>query len=194
MQESENSDFISVSEEESGQRLDVILARRYQEVKSRTYFQYLIDNGFVLVNGQPIKKSLKPAFEDEIEVHFQLTPEIKVAPEPIPLNIIFEDEYLLVINKPAGMVVHPAAGNWSGTVVNALAYHCQGILDRFTEPNESLRPGIVHRLDKDTSGLLIAAKQTLVQQRLVSQFAQKKYIKCTTPFAWAPHLRGKSGR
>jgi 23S rRNA pseudouridine1911/1915/1917 synthase len=179
IQDNENIDLIIITKEEAGQRLDKILALRYKQAKSRTYFQYLFENGFVLLNGNPIKKSLKPIPGDEIEVHFQLTPDIAIIPEPIPLHIIFEDEYLLVVNKPAGMVVHPAVGNWSGTFVNALMYHCKDLAPRLADPKESstLRPGIVHRLDKDTSGLLIAAKQTLTQQRLISLFASKEILK-----------------
>jgi 23S rRNA pseudouridine1911/1915/1917 synthase len=175
----ENVDLIIISENEAGQRLDKILALRYKDIKSRTYFEYLFENGFVLINGNPIKKSLKPCPGDEIEVHFQITPEITIAPESIPLDIIFEDEYLLVVNKPPGMVVHPAVGNWSGTFVNALMFHCKDHMHQFSPPKEGplIRPGIVHRLDKDTSGLLIAAKQTLVQQRLVSMFASKDIYK-----------------
>ncbi len=174
-----NIDWIIINEEESGHRLDKILALRYKQVKSRTYFQYLFDNDFVLLNGNPIKKSIKPSLGDEIEVHFQLTPEMALTPEPIPLDILFEDDYLLVINKPVGMVVHPAVGNWTGTFVNALMHHCQDLRHQFAGLYEEplLRPGIVHRLDKDTSGLLIAAKQTLAQQRLISMFASKEIHK-----------------
>ena len=97
--EHEDVDLIVISEAEAGQRLDKILALRYKDIKSRTYFEYLFENGFVLIHGNPIKKSLKPNPGDEIEVHFQIPPEITIAPESIPLDIIFEDEYLLVVNN-----------------------------------------------------------------------------------------------
>ncbi len=177
--DAENSDIVVITPEEAGQRLDKILAQRYKDVKSRSYFEYLFENGFVLINSGPVKKSHKPSLGDEVEVHFQLTPEITITPECIPLEILYEDEYLLVVNKPPGMVVHPAVGNWSGTFVNALMFHCKDLMQQFAQGGEGplIRPGIVHRLDKDTSGLLIAAKQTLVQQRLVSMFASREVHK-----------------
>ena len=162
-----------IDEEGVGERLDKILAKRYREIHSRTYFQTLITEHNVLVNGEPVKKRTKLSLGDEIEVCFVLSPDIEISPEPIPLNILFEDEYLLVVNKPAGMVVHPAPGNWSGTFVNALLYYCK---NHFVD-QPSLRPGIVHRLDKDTSGLLIAAKTALTQQRLIEMFATRKVYK-----------------
>jgi 23S rRNA pseudouridine1911/1915/1917 synthase len=174
-------DFITITEAEEGQRLDTILAKRFDQVKSRTYFQYLIEEGFVLLNGNSVKKRDRPKVGDEIEIDFQLTPELTLAPEPIPLEVIFEDEYLIVVNKPAGMVVHPAVGHWQGTFVNALLYHCQGQFSDLTKPDlsdsSSLRPGIVHRLDKDTTGLLIAAKDSYTQQRLTNMFASKQIHK-----------------
>ncbi len=125
------------------------------------------------MNGLPVKKRVRPKAGDEVEIFFVLTNEIDVLPENIPLEIIFEDEHLLVVNKPAGMVVHPAAGNWSGTFVNAFLYHCKHLpMDA-----SNLRPGIVHRLDKDTSGVLIGAKTALAHQRLVSQFAGREVYK-----------------
>lgn len=163
---------ITILHEESGERIDKILAQRFTQLKSRTYFQMLIEEGKVLLNGSPIKKREKPKSGDEISVHFILEPEIGLEPEDIPLEIIFEDDHLIVVNKPAGMVVHPAAGNWTGTFVNALLYHCQQLPD--TSP---LRPGIVHRLDKDTTGLLIAAKTSQAHSRLISLFSSRKIVK-----------------
>lgn len=168
----EESEIIIINEAEQGERLDKILAQRYQK-QSRTYFQYLIEEHLVLLNGEPVKKRVKPSAGDEVEVEFALSPEINLNPEPIPLNILYEDDYLLAVNKPAGMVVHPAPGNWSGTFVNALLYHCKNL----SLENESLRPGIVHRLDKDTSGVLLAAKTTLIQQKLVEIFSERKIYK-----------------
>jgi 23S rRNA pseudouridine1911/1915/1917 synthase len=169
----EDTEAIFISEAEAGERLDKILAGRFPN-NSRTYFQYLIEQGCVLVNGSPEKKRFRPEEGDEIEVEFILSPELDLSPEPIPLNVIYEDAHLLIINKPPGLVVHPAVGNWSGTFVNALLYHCQN-----TEMwgKENVRPGIVHRLDKGTSGVLLAAKTPVVQQRLIEMFAARQMEK-----------------
>jgi 23S rRNA pseudouridine1911/1915/1917 synthase len=171
--EAEEIDLLLVTEDEAGERLDKILAKRFKEVYSRTYFQYLIDEQLVLLNGAPVKKRIKPEVGDEIEVQFAATPEIQLSPEFIPLSMIYEDEHLVVINKPAGMVVHPAPGNWSGTFVNALLYYCGQLAGQ----EESIRPGIVHRLDKDTSGILVAAKTLEMQQKLTALFASRKVYK-----------------
>lgn len=165
---------ISVTAEEAGMRLDRLLAARYGEERSRTYFQHLIEQGAVLVNDKPVKKRVKPKMGDEVEICFILTPELNIGPEDIPLEVVFEDEDILVINKPAGLVVHPAVGNWTGTFVNALLYYCRSLA---AEDPSSIRPGIVHRLDKDTSGLLIAAKNLVAQQHLIEMFAQRQVHK-----------------
>lgn len=170
----ESTDLLIVTEEEIGERLDKILAKRFKEVYSRTYFQNLIDEQLVLLNGLPVKKRIKPQEGDEIEVEFAASPEIDLSPEPIPLDIIYEDEHLLAVNKPAGMVVHPAPGHWNGTFVNALLYHC-GSLPKTEE--QSLRPGIVHRLDKETSGVLLAAKSLIMQQKLITLFSSRQVYK-----------------
>jgi 23S rRNA pseudouridine1911/1915/1917 synthase len=162
---------IHVKAEEAEFRLDKLLALRYPEY-SRQYFQYLIRERLVLVNGSLAKKAAKLEEGDEIEIEFALTPEISLKPEAIALEILFEDNDLIAINKPPGMVVHPAVGNWSGTFVNALLYHCQHL-----PKGESLRPGIVHRLDKDTSGVLIAAKNERAQQLMVEKFANRQIEK-----------------
>lgn len=164
----EENEYIFVSEQEAGQRLDVLLTKRFAGVQSRTYFQSLIEQQHVLVNGVAAKKRILPKAGDEIEIHFICSPELTLEAEPIPLEILYEDEYLLAVNKPAGMVVHPAVGNWTGTFVNALLYHCKKL-----DLTGTLRPGIVHRLDKDTSGVLLAAKTTVAQQRLVEAFASR---------------------
>ena len=170
--EAEDTDLLIVTAEEAGERLDKILANRFREVYSRSYFQYLIDEQLVFLNGFPVKKRIKPLAGDEIEVKFVATPEIQLTPENIPLSIIYEDEYLLVVNKPAGMVVHPAPGNWTGTFVNALIYHCDSL-----PISDGLRPGIVHRLDKETSGLLVASKTIEMQQKLTNLFASRQVYK-----------------
>jgi len=152
-------------------RLDKFLTQKYPGY-SRTYFQYLIENGFVLVNGKQLKKKDETQADDDIEVCFQLTPEISLEPENIPLDIVFEDDHLLIINKPAGMVVHPAPGHPQHTFVHALLHHCKGL--PFAD---TLRPGIVHRLDKDTSGVLLAAKTLETHQKLISLFCNRKIVK-----------------
>lgn len=169
----EEHDLIIVAEDEAGTRLDKLLAERFKENHSRSYFQYLIDQHLVLLNGEPVKKRIKPLCGDEIEVQFAATPEISLSPEQIPLEVIFEDEHLLAVNKPAGLVIHPAPGNWSGTFVNALLYHCR----QLESVENSLRPGIVHRLDKDTSGILLAAKTLESQQKLIALFASRGIYK-----------------
>lgn len=162
-----------VSEAEAGERIDKLLSTRFAGVQSRQYFQRLISDGYVRVNGADVKKKDKPLTGDEIEVQFVLTPEIALDPEPIPLDILYEDEQLIAVNKPAGMVVHPAPGNWRGTFVNALLHHCI-TLDREQSP---LRPGIVHRLDKETTGVLLAAKTNWMHQRLVGLFQGRQMRK-----------------
>ena len=176
-----------VSEAEEGTRMDSLLFKRFEGEHSRTYFQYLIAEKLVLINGEPIKKRIKPKQGDKVEISFVLTPEIELTPENIPLNIIYEDESILVVNKPAGMVVHPAVGNWTGTFVNAFIYHCKELKAQEKSKEEkgeeskkkgklgdnSLRPGIVHRLDKETSGILVAAKTTAAHKSLVSQFSER---------------------
>jgi 23S rRNA pseudouridine1911/1915/1917 synthase len=166
-----STENIIVSNEMIEHRLDRLLSQQFPAY-SRTYFQYLIEQGFVLVNGLPIKKKDKPKTGDEIEVCFQLTPEISLEPENIPLDILYEDDHLLAINKPAGMVTHPAPGHYTATFVHGLLYHCK------TLPNaDTLRPGIVHRLDKDTSGILLAAKTSEAHQKLVEMFCERKLEK-----------------
>jgi 23S rRNA pseudouridine1911/1915/1917 synthase len=165
-------DSLIIAPCEAGQRIDKLLTDRYPTF-SRTYFQKLIEEGFVLLNDKPIKKRFAPEVGDEIEVCFQLTPEISLEPESIPLDILFEDEHLIAVNKPSGMVVHPAPGHWNGTFVNALLAHCQNLASN----GDPLRPGIVHRLDKDTSGILLAAKTAQAHQKLVQMFATRQMEK-----------------
>ena len=172
MLEQEEIDTIYVTEEEEGLRIDKLLSLRYGQ-KSRTYFQFLIEKKAVLLNGEKVKKSTIPKKGDEIEILFILTDEISLQPQNIPLDIIYEDDDILAINKPAGMVVHPAPGNWTNTFVNALLYHCKNI----SNPEKTLRPGIVHRLDKDTSGILLAAKNEEAHRKLIEQFSSRKIEK-----------------
>jgi 23S rRNA pseudouridine1911/1915/1917 synthase len=141
---------------------------------SRTYFQSLIEKGSVLVNGEVIKKREKPSLGDEIEICFELPEELSVEPEDIPLAVLYEDEHIIAVNKPASMVVHPAPGHPRSTFVNALLYHCKSI-EKLEE--KTLRPGIVHRLDKETTGILLAAKTTDAHRALVKMFSERKIHK-----------------
>ena len=159
-------------------RLDKLLSEKFKS-NSRTYFQYLIENGSVLVNNKKVKKRFIPKIGDEIEIFFQALPDISLKAENIPLDILYEDEYIIAINKKANMVVHPAVGNWSNTFVNALLYHCKDLIYK----DSDIRPGIVHRLDKNTTGVLLAAKTIKAQQKLIEQFKnreiKKKYLAIT---------------
>lgn len=136
--------------------------------KSRSFVQTLIQEGHILVNGSVKKSNYKIRLGDQIQVMVPPPRELKVDPENIPLEIVYEDEDLLVVNKPQGMVVHPAPGAWTGTMVNALLYHCLSL----SGINGILRPGIVHRIDKDTSGLLVVAKSDLAHQGLAQQIKE----------------------
>ena len=133
---------------------------------SRSMLQKLLGEGKVAVNGKSAVKSYSVRCGDEIVIEVPEPTELDVVPENIPVEIVYQDEHLLVVNKPKGMVVHPAAGNYSGTLVNALLYHCKGQLSSI---NGVIRPGIVHRIDKDTSGLLIVAKNDTAHVKLAEQ-------------------------
>lgn len=150
----------------AGIRLDVGICRELG--KSRSFVQNLIEDGLVLVNGKTQKSNYKVRTDDVIQVEIPEPKELSVAPEAIQLDIVYEDSDLLVVNKPQGMVVHPAPGAWTGTLVNALLYHCQNL----SGINGVLRPGIVHRIDKDTSGLLVVAKNDQAHQGLAAQIKE----------------------
>lgn len=146
-------------------RIDKYLSEESLEL-SRSYIQKIITNGGVTVNGQPVKSSYRVNEDDTIIID---VPEIivpEILPENIPLNIVYEDSDLIVVNKPKDMVVHPAPGHYSGTLVNGLMYHCKDL----SGINGVLRPGIVHRIDKDTSGLLVCAKNDFAHSCLAAQF------------------------
>src|SRR5689334_1278681 len=137
-----DSHSLVVAEHEADLRLDRLLSLHFPDY-SRTYFQSLIEQQSVVVNGKILKKGKKVEIGDEIEVCFLLPPEWDLQPENIPLNILYEDNHLIVVNKPKGMVVHPAPGHRCHTFVNALLFHCQNLQHTFSE--EAIRPGIVHR-------------------------------------------------
>ncbi len=150
--------------ETAGLRLDAFLAQ--QTDLTRSAVQKLLESGGVLVNGAPVKKNYKTQLGDEIELTLPQPEPVEILPEDIPLDIRYEDQDVIVINKPKGLVVHPAPGHWSGTLVNALMYHCR---DSLSGINGQLRPGIVHRIDMDTSGLLIVAKNDFAHTALAEQ-------------------------
>ena len=164
-----------VKEKDSNQRLDAFLVKRYPK-HSRTFLQKLIKNGDILVNGGKVKTGYTIYADDKISVNVPAPVDNEVIGEDIPLDIVFEDKDLLVINKAAGMVVHPAVGNYHGTLVNAL----MGNKSKLSSIGGVIRPGIVHRLDKDTSGLLVIAKNDAAHQSLSKQIkdhtAIRKYL------------------
>lgn len=154
----------TVPPEAAGSRLDAWLAGVTDQTRSA--LQQLMEKGAVRCNGRPVSKSLRVAAGDTVEVELPEPVEIAVVPQDIPLDVVYEDDALLVINKPKGMVVHPAPGNPDGTLVNALLWHCRGQLSGI---NGEIRPGIVHRIDKDTSGLLVVAKTNEAHIGLAAQ-------------------------
>ncbi len=165
-------DFLKVGPEDAGVRLDTYLASQFGGW-SRARLQRLIENEDVLVNGKVAKPSYKLREHDEIEVELIAPPADFFAPENIPIEIVYEDETLAVVNKPAGLVVHPASGTPSGTLANAIAYHFQQLPDG----GAGVRPGIVHRLDRDTSGLLVVAKTDAALENLSDQFRDRTVFK-----------------
>ena len=157
--------FFTVSFENNGERIDKLIAMLDESI-TRSSVQKLIEEENVTVNGKVPPKNLKLKTGDEIVISIPDPVLPEALPENIPLDIVYEDSDLLVVNKPKGMVVHPATGNYSGTLVNALLYHCG---DSLSGINGVLRPGIVHRIDKDTSGLLIVAKNDFSHRLLAEQ-------------------------
>ena len=155
-----------------GVRLDAFISSELDI--SRSLAAELIDGGKVTVNGKPAKKSNKVMTGNEVSVELPELSEPEALPEDIPLDIVYEDDDLLVVNKPKGMVVHPAPGNPDGTLVNALLYHCRGSLSGI---NGVMRPGIVHRIDKDTSGLLIVAKNDAAHRSLAEQIKEHSFTR-----------------
>lgn len=170
---SDNVIMLTADETHSGMRIDKLLSACGEEI-SRSLAQKLIENGSVTVNGKTVSKSCTINAGDEITAVIPEPQTLDVLPENIPLDIIYEDDYLLVVNKPKGMVVHPAAGNYTGTLVNALMYHCG---NRLSSINGVIRPGIVHRIDKNTSGLLIVAKTDAAHTGLAAQIKEHSFTR-----------------
>ncbi len=161
--------IFSIDKEHQSTRLDLVLSLQFEEI-SRSFVQKLIESGNVKINGETcFVKKYKVNEGDEIEIDIPQPKELKIEAEDIPLDIVYEDDDVLVVDKPRGMVVHPAAGNENGTLVNAIMYHCG---DRLSSINGVIRPGIVHRIDKDTSGLLVIAKNDSAHESLSRQLAE----------------------
>jgi len=178
---------LKVDREASGQRVDAYVASQI-EGYSRTQIARSIKEGHLTINGKLAKANYHVRAGDQIRIALPVWRETTVEPENIPLDIVYEDDDLLVINKPAGMVTHPGVGNRSGTLVNALMYHCRNL----SEVGGPERPGIVHRLDKGTSGLLVAVKNESAHRELANQLKDKTLFREYIAFAWG-HLKDSSG-
>lgn len=165
--------FFICESDSTGKRVDTFLSTKCDGL-SRSAITKKIEKGMVLVNGKIISKSYKLAESDTIEITLEDPVELDVVPQDIPLDIVYEDDDILVVNKPKGMVVHPAAGNYTDTLVNALMYHCK---DSLSGINGVLRPGIVHRIDKNTSGLLIVAKNDRSHHHLAEQIKEHSFTR-----------------
>lgn len=172
--EMENFRFL-ITEEQEDERIDKCIGGLIDSL-SRSYIQKLIGEGQVLVNGKPVKANYRLKAEDEVLLWIPKAIEPDIVPENIPLDILYEDEDILIVNKPKGMVVHPAAGHYSGTLVNAVMYHCK---DQLSGINGVMRPGIVHRIDKDTTGSIIVCKNDFshifIAEQLKKHSLNRKY-------------------
>jgi len=179
---------IQITIEESGERIDALLARILPQY-SRSQIQKCLDSGAVLLDGRPLKKNYRGNAGEVIELFLPETQDIPLEAQDIPLDVVYEDADIIVINKPRGMVVHPAPGHPDGTLVNALMYHCG---DSLSGIGGERRPGIVHRIDKDTSGLIVAAKNDMAHKGLSAQLSDhslyREYEAVVTG-----HMRGDSG-
>jgi len=176
-----------IEEEDAGIRIDKFLAEQVEEW-SRSQIQQWIKEGYVQVGGNQVKSNYKLADNDEVILSVPPKKELKIEAEPIPLDIVYEDQDVVVVNKPRGMVVHPAPGHYFGTLVNALLAHCKDL----SGINGILRPGIVHRIDKDTSGLLMIAKNDLAHESLAKQLKNHTVHRIYTALVHGniPHDKG----
>ncbi|MEF9921850.1 MAG: RluA family pseudouridine synthase [Anaerovoracaceae bacterium] len=160
---------IYIEDKYEGTRIDLVLSLALSET-SRSFIQKLFEKNMIAVNGEVCKsKKYKVVSGDKVEIQIPEPTELIIEAENIPITIVYEDDDVLVVNKPKGMVVHPAVGNYTGTLVNAIMYHCG---DRLSSINGVIRPGIVHRIDKDTSGLLMVAKNDIAHESLSKQLAE----------------------
>lgn len=178
---------IIVPNQKKPERIDTFLTGSIANI-SRTRVQQLIQIDMILVNGETIKPSFIVSGSEKIDITLPRPQKTEVLAQNIPLDILYEDKFLIVINKPAGMVVHPAIGNRDGTLVNALLYYCTDL----SGVNGVIRPGIVHRLDKDTSGILVAAKDDVSHRYLSNQFSDRTILRDYMALVWG-HLKKKSG-
>ena len=167
----------SIGKEYEGKRLDSFLTNNLEDI-SRNRIQKLIEEGKIIVNNKKINKNYKLKENDNIIVYIEEAKDIDILPENIPLDIVYEDEDIILINKPQDMVVHPANGHYEHTLVNALMYHCK---DNLSGINGIMRPGIVHRIDKDTSGILVVAKNDKAHINLSEQIKNHDYFKNAWP-------------
>ena len=165
--------ILDATPNDKGVRIDKFISENADDV-SRSFASKLCEDGQVIISGKAVGKNYKLKGDEEIVIDMPEPEEIEILPEDIPLNIVYEDSDVIVINKPQGMVVHPAPGNYTGTLVNALMFHCKGELSGI---NGVIRPGIVHRIDKDTSGLLIVAKNNDAHMKLSAQLKDRKALR-----------------
>ncbi len=172
---------LQVSKVQCAMRIDQYLTRQIENA-TRNKVQEAIEEGRVLVNERCVKSNYRVKSCDLIQITFLRPPAPELAPEDIPIDIVYEDEDLMVINKKPGMVVHPAFGNWTGTLANAILHHIGRNADELDK--SALRPGIVHRLDKNTSGLIIVAKNPVALHRLARQFADRQVVKIYKAIVW----------
>jgi 23S rRNA pseudouridine1911/1915/1917 synthase len=177
-----------VSQENAGSRLDLFLSRMSLEL-SRNQVQRLIDNNCILVNEKPQKASYRLRSKDQVLVSVPPAPPSQLEPEPLSLDVVFEDDHLIAINKPSGLVVHPATSHRTSTLVHGLLHHC----DHLADLGGPLRPGIVHRLDKDTSGIIVVAKENSAYRHLSRQFKEKLVYKEYSALVYG-HLLQSSGQ
>ncbi|MBN2103178.1 RluA family pseudouridine synthase [bacterium] len=178
---------ILIPSNKAKERIDTFLTRELPRF-SRSQIQAMVKEELIRVDGKSVKSNYSIRPGDSVTVALPRSKPSDLMPEDIPLDIVFEDEYLIIINKPPGMVVHPAHGHRSGTLVNALLYHC----DQLSKVNEAPRPGIVHRLDKDTSGLLLAVKDDYTHRMLANQFSEKQVDRMYKAIVWKP-MRKRTG-
>jgi 23S rRNA pseudouridine1911/1915/1917 synthase len=172
-----------ITEGEKPKRLDVFLANRERDL-SRSAIQRLIEKGRVQLNGEPAKASQKIKPGDRVTFDVPRPEPLELKGESIPLEVLYEDEALLVLNKPSGLVVHPAPGHWSGTLVNALLHHFSSAGGSLSSIGGKERPGLVHRLDKETSGVMVVAKTDQAHRALAAQFKQHSITRVYEALAW----------
>ncbi len=183
------TEFI-VTAGESPKRLDHFLANR-DPYYSRTALQRLIEEGHITVNGKVVKPSHKVKPAERIQLVVPRPEPLDIQAEPIPLHIIHEDDALLIINKPSGLVVHPAPGHWTGTMVNALLHHIQSGEGHLSSIGGRERPGLVHRLDKETTGVLVVAKTDHAHQHLSAQFKEHTISRLYEALVWGAPRKGQ---